>query len=469
MELTKLKAERIIDTLPIGYYVGRDIPVQVDEEQKCSSYAPKVDSITISLPQLRQGTEKTSTPEELENMVRSNFYHEISHAILTPSCIKPTDIVNIFEDERIETLLRDFYIGVDFKKSLKAINGEHPTPSLNPLSQFFSLVRYRVGNAELLAEVDSIIKDFAHLNRTSKSYLCNDYLNRIYDLYKNFNDEMTREEFFQQMKSDEKGIEVEAEESTETRPDKDKEKVLSRAEIVSITADALNGEQPFNQSLYDSLAVLFENYKRKNSGGSSLQAYSGVINPRNVNRDDYRIFDRPSPIRGSNQFGTFHLNLFVDTSGSFCSNDNIVNSFFQVLDRLEVKFPMFSYDVITTGPMEMLLPRDRRRIRSIGGNHLSKRIFEICRDQQFPQTFNYNIVMFDGDAYSNDCSISSSLRLPNGKGFQAFANSNYTIITDEENAPYIKKYCPTTRTIFTTDFCEEFIKNIQQIMATALS
>lgn len=468
MKLTKLKAEQILGTLPIGYYVGRDIPIQLHEEQECSSYSPKEDSITISLSQLRQGTEKTLTPEELESMVRSNFYHEISHAILTPYKLKYSDIINIFEDERIETLLQDFYIGVDFKKSLKAINGEHPTPSLDPVSQFFILVRYRIGNAELLTEVDSIIEDFADLNRESNGFSCERYCNRIYDLYKNFNDEMTREEFFKQMQSDGSG-EGESGKGTEKKPYKTTVRGLSKKEFLLTAENCLSGGQPFNQALYDNLSVLFENYKRKNSGGSSLQAYSGILNPRNANRDDCRIFDRPSPIRCSNQFGTFHLNLFVDTSGSFQPNDNVVNSLFQVLDRLETKFPIFSYDVITTGHNEVLLPRNRRKIHSDGGNHLSKRIFEICRKQQLPQTFNYNIVMFDGDAYSNDCYTPANLRLPNGKGFQAFANSNYTIITDRDNMPYIQQYCPTTRTIYTTKFCKEFIKNIQQIMAIALS
>lgn len=77
--------------------------------------------------------------------------------------------------------------------------------------------------------------------------------------------------------------------------------------------------------------------------------------------------------------------------------------------------------------------------------------------------------MFDGDAYSNDCEMPSDVRLPDGKGFLAFSANNCTIITDHSNKEYIDKWCPTTRTIYTRNFCHEFFKNIQQIMALALS
>lgn len=76
MELSEITAKQILDTLPIGYYIGRDIPVNFNKEKKCSSYNPTEDSIEISFQQLRQGTSK--------ELIRSNFYHEISHAILTP-------------------------------------------------------------------------------------------------------------------------------------------------------------------------------------------------------------------------------------------------------------------------------------------------------------------------------------------------------------------------------------------------
>ena len=485
MELTKVNAERITKTLPIGFYTGRNIPVTIDEIHEMSWYNPKEDTIGISLEQLGMGTKGIDDLMEFERMVRSNFYHEVSHAILTPQEMQALPHRNIFEDERIERLLKEYYFGVDFKKSLYAINGYPPPKPESPEQWFFLLCRYGIGKPELLEKVAQIIECHKALNRASGSY---DYQRAIDALYKELQEDMEKNpEYYEgiadklekgemptegDLKCDGDGEgDGEGSDKGKSVGKPDKGEGMSRAQILEQMKKASAPAERLDENLYNAMSALFENYKRKNKGGSALQAHSGVLNFRLADRADCRMFERPSPCRGSNQFGSFHLNLFIDVSGSFCGSDRVVNQFLRVLDRIEQTNSMFTYDVITVGApdREEILPRHKREIHAGGGNHLSKRIFEIFRKQQLPQTYNYNVVMFDGDAYSNDCMIPSNVHLPDGKGFLAFSTSNCTIITDRSNKGYIDKWCPTTRTIYTGDFCREFFKNIQQIMALALS
>lgn len=486
MELTKVNAERITKTLPIGFYTGRNIPVTIDDEHEMSWYNPKEDTIGISLEQLGMGTKGIDDLMEFERMVRSNFYHEVSHAILTPQEMQALPHRNIFEDERIERLLKEYYFGVDFKKSLYAINGYPPPKPESPEQWFFLLCRYGIGKPELLEKVSEIIEEYKALNRNSEPY---DYQAKIDALYRELQEDMAKNPAYYEGIADklEKGEmptdgdlkcgggdadgEGEGGEGGESASKPAKGEGMSRAQILEQMKKASAPAERFDENLYNAMTALFENYKRKNKGGSALQAHSGVLNFRLADRADYRMFERPSPTRGSNQFGSFHLNLFIDVSGSFSGSDRVVNKFLRVLDRIEQTNSMFTYDVITVGApnREEILPRHKREIHAGGGNHLSKRIFEIFRKQQLPQTYNYNVVMFDGDAYSNDCYMPSDVRLPDGKGFLAFSASNCTIITDHSNKDYIDQWCPTTRTIYTRNFCQEFFKNIQQIMALALS
>jgi hypothetical protein len=160
--------------------------------------------------------------------------------------------------------------------------------------------------------------------------------------------------------------------------------------------------------------------------------------------------------------------LFIDISGSFRYNQDTTNNILQVLEQLEKINPLFSFDVITINYQVKLLDRRDRRIECHGGNHMDKDIFDIFRKQQYPMTYNYNIVMFDGDAYSNDAEKTSKW-LPDGKGFQAFAQNNVTIVSDYDNISYIQEYCPTTRTIYTDQYNAKLVDNIITVLYQALS
>lgn len=501
--------EGIIKTLPIGYYAGRNIPIRLDEKSECSWYNPKEDCIGMSVEQLCKGVETVCGKLEIEKRIRANYYHELSHAILTPKGMEAKPHINIFEDERIERLLDDYYWGVNFFESMCALNGYPPPIPESPIQWFFLLCRYRVGKEEFLERVKQIIKDYTYVSRNTGSGIVDRYTHEVDKLYAELIRDLERNpEDYEKMKemlsgegdmdtsgdlreSEGEGKEGEGkggrtgytEGSGDTEgksgggdgvgyePHKGESETLDKATVRSIAENSFKPKVEIDPVLDETLKRLFENFKRKNKGGSSLQAHSGVLNVRRADQADYRIFDRPSPLRGSNTFGTFHLNLYIDISGSFHGNEGETNKFIRALEQIERTNSMFSFDVITVGEPsdEKVLPKENRYIATNSGNHLSKQIFDIYRKQQLPQTYNYNIVMFDGNAYSNDCPIPHSVRCVDGAGFAAFNNNNCTIVTDYSNSRYIEQYAPSARTVYTRNFNGEFIKNILMIMQQALS
>ena len=76
---------------------------------------------------------------------------------------------------------------------------------------------------------------------------------------------------------------------------------------------------------------------------------------------------------------------------------------------------------------------------------------------QKPNTFNYNIACFDGDA----CSDGGR----GDHGFGAFDHNNCVIISDDDNERYISQDVKSAKVIYTTDYAEELIDNV----VTALS
>lgn len=501
MNTTFLQVKAVTDTLPIGFYANRPISVTLDEKASASSYNPIKDVITISYRQLTEGINRIDE-KDFEMVIRSNFYHEVAHAMLTPKSMASTDIINIFEDERIERVTKNLFYGVNFTEAFEAISGGLAYPT-SPQHHFFNLVRHHYGEKKWLDRVDRIIKEYHTLNRNSDRYW--DYTDEIEKLYADYTKDFDAEKEKEKMQAEGVGGEGEAEPSDlevdaegegegESGSESDKEgrksKGTAKGKFVDEPKDKSKNEKgdrfelsaemvkemltaiansTFDDKFLTTASTLFENFRRKNSKGSALQGHSGVLNPRLADRPDYRMFERSTTARGNNSFGTFHLNLFIDTSGSFHSNDDATNQIIKSLILIERKNPNFTFDVITMGKEEKILPKEYRYISSSGGNHLSGEIFDIFAKVQLPQTYNYNIVLFDGDAYSNDVYSPIKKRLPDGKGFQAFAKNNCTIISDPSNQKYIEQYAPTTKVIYTRHYVKELNTNVLKALQTALT
>ena len=508
MDINFAETKAIADTLPIGLYAKRRIPVSMSDKESTSYYNPISDEIVISYPIIKQGLEKAVEDTSFkETAVRSMEYHEVSHAILTPNNLPMPDHINVFEDERIETILGDYYMDVDFKKQVLLVNGytsksEIKAPS-SPFEYFYQIVRFGIGDKALVDEATRIIKKYSHITRNNNSYMwdykcdvdefykkvCGEYpkyksesgssgdsgsgkdesgsSSAIYDRMGNGEAKDGKKSGKQSKesgmsgasgKSGEKGENEANSASKDASLDK-RDCPLTKEEIDNIFEDFFHHNPYIDNALTQRMEMIINNFSKRNNSGSSMNAYSGQFNARHVGRrDDYKFWDKPTTVNGANKFGSLHLNLFIDESGSFCWSQEPMNKLLHALTEVEAKNPNFTLDVVFCGMGERIVKDKRGRVfRASGGNKLDKHIYEIYRKLQKPNTFNYNIACFDGDA----CSDGGR----GDHGFGAFDHNNCVIISDDDNERYISQDVKSAKVIYTTDYAEELIDNV----VTALS
>ena len=135
MVVTFNEVQSVLDTLPIGYYLGRNLDVKLSDEDTC--YDPMNDIVYISFPQIFKRLYNVETNVDIEYILRHLLYHEVSHALLTPKEMTISDVVNIVEDQRIETVMKDFYMKVDFEEFCKFFNDYTPGQQPQSFMKFF--------------------------------------------------------------------------------------------------------------------------------------------------------------------------------------------------------------------------------------------------------------------------------------------------------------------------------------------
>lgn len=496
-----METKAIADALPIGIYAKRRIRCSLREDENTSFYSPMTDEIIISYPQITCALKMTPEDEDKEVAIRSMLYHEVSHAILTGWNGRVTDQFNIFEDERIETVLNDFYLDVDFAKQVYRINGIQSNDDLeapkNALNAFYQLVRFHKGDADLLDRVKKLLVKYAPLSKTMQCLPSGeswwDYNREINDLFnevkKRFGEPpVNKDDGCESEDGDDSGKSGDSGKSKDGKDKKDKsgmtdgdgkkvaidvKDAIKKALEAGADGDMLeilkemnslekvfsDGVAPaYDDDLYKKFDVIISNFNKKNNSGASLTGYSGVFNPRSAGREDYRYFDRKATVNGTNKFGTFHLNLFLDNSGSFCDNAPIVNAVLGALVRLEKVNRNFSFDVVHCGVGEELIT-DKAKIGLTcdDGTKLDYDAIELYRKLQKPSTYNYNIVLYDGSCYDrryNDA-------------FKAFNHSNTTIISDISNREEIERYAPNAKQIITKRYTENLLNNIVDTLTKA--
>lgn len=471
MDITFNEVDSIVRTLPIGLYAKRRVPCELDAEAETSYYNPAEDTIVISYPIIADSLTPIKESEEYtkETAVRSMVYHEVSHAILTPKGLinpyigeRKRNVLNIFEDERIETLLRNFYLDVDFKKQVYYINGGIKEPT-NALEAFYNLVRFGIDFHGLLPRVKEIINNYSNLSVINNENM-SDYIWDIYDLYE------AVENYF---KSDEKnnnpmplpdlsgmGIPSDINPSftatMENSQENNEEGEVNREVTISTPniniGDIIKTDNFRDKNIYDTLTAIINQFNFRNNSGNGINSYSGILSPRNFVRDDYRYFDKKVNTNGNNKFGTLHLNLMLDNSGSYCDNCDATNKIIQALIDIEKANKNFTFDVYFVAEYYVKAKNNTEKyINARGGNELRKELFDIVRNAQKPNTYNYNIVMYDGIAY---CDYREA------KNFGAYNRNNLTIISDSSNKSKIEQYCPNANKIYVDKGYPEQISKI---------
>ena len=508
MELTFAKCEQVLSTLPIGFYTGRRISTTLDAEVETSMYSPMEDKIIVSYPIIAHRMAQLPDTADVEGAVRSMLYHEVSHAILTPTSLRPNAPVNIFEDERIESVLRHYYHGVDFRQQLYDIHGGHAPKPENTEQAFYNAVRFGLGTGKVQTEVHRLLNKYAPMNRTTPYYgyrelNASDYrweIQRLYDLIEQeyFKDpdsfmdmdgegnqkqmdslsgngegqENQKPQSFQEGEDKGNGESEQLQERPSNVADSNLDEPMSVEQIKRMVGASLGKAPELDEvetqklnEFQKTAEMIIGNFNKKNSGGSGINAYSGIFNPRAVVRKDYRFFERSMSTQGNNKFGTCHLNLVIDCSGSYENNVPLTNGILAVLSEIERKNRNFSLDVIFINHEIHRCNSVRdRQMKAWGGNEIPENMKEIMLELQKPQTCNYNIILFDGDAMCNnhDCRGIKDYQ----KRFEVFDMKQATMISDPDNTDYMKNFT-STKVVITTDYTAELIKHITRALTIA--
>lgn len=469
MKISKPQVEQILKTLPIGYYIKRDVKVTLTDET-ASYYNNMYDCINISYPMIEQIADNIDV---LEKDIRCLLYHEISHAFITPKNLHNSTIVNIFEDERIESLLRHFYRDVDFRNFVVKINNFTGQAPQSADDMFYQVVRFRVGPQQFVDEVHHIIMKYSKLDKFSKYYICNEYEDAIKELYDNICLYFSAKQSQQQNGQTQQQLNQNRNSMSDATSKNQIQDQSSQLQDVDDEEGNIDQANNILHSVYDKyisedieqdISGIFSNFKKMSkSNGSAINAYSGVFNPRSVVRDDYKYFIQQNRAGHIKAFAKMHLNLFIDCSGSFQDNDLTVNKLLKSLHNVEKTNHDFSFDLISCSKGQKLRAKNDRVQSSAGGTLLTEDIFEQFKRQQLPNTENINIVLYDGDAFQNEFNRYTKIRISHR--FKAFDTNNTIVICDDENEAYLTQL-HNCKVVITKNYAEELYKHVIMALKT---
>lgn len=531
--------EDVLKTLPVGYYLGHPVAVRLDPTGDSTYIELDCERVTIGFVNIYEACKSAPDDYNRETIIRSLFYHEISHAILTPSTLPRAeacrdsimsrfremipgskranakkvpnpkgipierlsyimnhlhDLVNIFEDERIETMLRTYYMGVDFKRLVVLLNGDPKSfCDRDPMGRFFATVRYRHGDPGLVLQVQNLINKYRGLTNGSSAYSTLDYLIDLvwftYQVMRTMPMQDAQDEKpmqsaqVPQQQSNDKPSDQTPEQPAQTQPQPEQQP-LTDEEIEEIVKEV----EPFLQSFdgesdLAKIKNLFKTAstnrkaaaveakvnkvlatalnKQKNLSGGS-HGYAGRIDPRAVVNRDYKWFAKKNQGSAAKRFNKVRFNLFVDSSGSFCSSQSAINALICALKKIESTNPDFSVRVAHCGDGTQLTQPDDPYVECKDCSVLSIDTKAKYDSLQTPNATNVNIVVFDGRMSADDRAYD--------KAYGAFNHPNCIIVSDPSNEDNINQYAAQAKSVIVADdyakvFTDIVLNQVEKLLA----
>lgn len=483
--ITFTDAKKILDTLPIGYYLKTGNCIAVELSQNSSiSYADLVKKkIVIAFHNLVKAMPKHGDAEE---NIRCLLYHELSHIIATPdnmfriilrdSNLRPKDIindslakdlVNIFEDERIETMFSKTYYGVNFKRFVFNINGlDYNNPvypqAKEPKDIFYQAVRYHYGDPNFLDEIADLIREYAKFHATWwSSATLKDYGRRIFELYLKHCVKKNQPKNNQKQNPDTKASNSQnpndQNSDTQTTDSQAPEQrnldsllsddFVEQASAILIDRFVKDYFSEFTSGLSGVKEIVEKALRKYSNKSSAVNAYSGRINPRSMisNRQDYRWFSKKNNGGSQKLFDKICLNIICDESKSFRSSEDTMNGMFRALEQLEKDHPEFEFNLVTISHGARLKEKSARRIDCHGGSMLEyKQTKKVLDSLPRSNATIKNLVLMDGEFYLD------------GEVFSLFNSPNYKIVSDSENEKKLMEQAPLAKKHFCKRYANEF-------------
>lgn len=462
-----------IQTLPINIYTKDSVEytTRINENESATFIDFKTNEINIGIKTFDKLNEVT------EESVRSLFYHEVSHAILSdiniPNRIFLADInkeelrtvINIIEDERIETILKDYYHKVNFRKLIFQVASEDNSSALGT---FFTALRLHKNKytQEALKRLNGLLK----ADVVTKDYIP---LVKLYlEIRKNNEDQENKQNKNQEeQQGDQQNNKLENTEGQELSinltkkqiEDIIKESLENNRKLANLRAnnqenDEINKflDNKFNiDSLIQKIALKAKNKSmiecKKQRAGYINTGVFDINSLINMKEAQYKLFKNNGGKDNSNQINI--INFFIDSSGSFEDNEDDVNSLLEKLEVLENKFSGFKFNLVTIRDNEEKIIDERRRIHCYGGTSISHNLKDIYKSLN-NSVNTYNILLIDG--YTN---VEGDLKY--------FDNKNTYICVDDSNKEHFNNFIKANVTLVSS--CYSYVPKLKQFIAKSLN
>lgn len=491
----------VLKTLPVGYYLGHPVSLRLDPTGDSTYIELDCERVTVSYKNICTALENAPDDIDPEPIIRALLYHEISHALLTPRCLLSAanssfidkccsrykngadkaayiwdhvhDIINIFEDERIETTCRNYYMNVDFKRLLVLLNGD-PKDFMNrdPIGKFFALVRYRIGPKEQLETVSSIIKQFygeTYMMQHSEIYakaiikLFASTLPSDFQYQHNHNEQDNGSMQDAQDNGSMQNDQASTAPLTDDQVDAIARAIEEKLTACQITIEKSRIKEVFKRLSSNSEAAAiraqFERViqtalnKHKAQSSGSL-GYSGRIDLRSVANKDYRWFAKKTQGSSVKRFSKIQFNLFCDDSSSFWGSKLKMNAVILALKELAATNHDIQVKVIHCGSGITIPDQESPWLQCRGSSYFDGNLPKIYKEAQRPDATNINMVVFDGEFYTQK-------DITKDKAFGTFNHPNCIIVSDTDNKDDFNEYAPQARkTFIASRYADTFISQL---------
>lgn len=481
-EELKVKIQHIVDSVPISYYCGQRISLCLDPNIRASNYNFFTQAIQISLKQICIALTNIDDTDNgsVEETIRSLVYHELSHAMLSPSALFEKDyilngvkikkpfpnklffsLINIVEDERIENTMQNFFYGINFKRLVALMNSNFEVES--PLDEFYGIVRLGIGPQEDIDYANRCIKKYMYLNSTDFNKSAQeDYLERILILFsrvlkrwpENYNlanlagpSEDDLLSVLSDVLNGEASNKATKSNSQTSITKEDIKKALNDLiQAGAGTGKSYNTTKCINTWLHNVQSnkvltklrrLIDELQKSCGNDRAAVNGYSGRISPTLAGREDYRFFVNTSR-NGSHRAGRkLKLNLFLDNSGSYEANAEATNNLLCALNTLRLD-GLLDLSIVTIGNNTAMHDIDHfGGITANEGTSVNDDLFNHYKQSLTPGAINKNIVLLDGLVHDSSSKDKSALSV--------FNSSDTLAIIDKSNEDKFKRHAPNAR------------------------
>lgn len=530
----KLKLEEMKEVarrLPVGYYLGAKVPVEIEEGQ--AAYADMVKrEIHIGLALLQSAADAITPADaakwDREKLLRCLLYHEISHLLLTPNWAlniklktpkggtfrNSHDLVNIFEDERIETLLRGRFLDADFA-AFKRLAIKPIAKPKTPAEKMLMAVRLRRTTPRISKMIDEAIRMLWDIDvRGGSMYIYKHYLQSIVDavLASQEQEQQSQEQPQQQQsqgqeqsQEQEQGQEQGQSQSGDGGDEQPDEEAQSGGdeqpgEEERAEASAAGGRDPGNsidlRELWSSMATApsgataaalnrFATRLAKKRGAQSAGMWSalhGRISPKRDALDKDRIFRRVSDV-GANINQSVNLVLWVDCSGSFWASETKLNQILaSVADAERMSAGKLHVQVVHMTDHACVALPGKWNIVARGNNCIDHTFVEAWQATRDRTRRNIDIVVFDGACIGSWClnSLDKMLKGCDGAEYKKWCEGviasvqkiwgsrDCHIISDTNNQPLFDRIPHAHKTYITDEYAEhleaEVIKTLDRVL-----